>query len=76
MNASELEAWLVSQIAAETGLPADEIGLDQPFARLGLDSTSAVALTGELEELLGRPLDPTVVFEFPTIARLARHLAG
>lgn len=76
MNAPELEAWLIERISAETGLPAQEIEVDMPFARLGLDSTAAVALTGELEEVLGQTLDPTVVFEFPTIARLARHLAG
>lgn len=76
MRTQELEAWLIERIAAETGQPAHEIDINLPFARLGLDSTAAVALTGDLEDILGLTLDPTLVFEFPTIARLAKHLAG
>lgn len=76
MNAAELEAWLVARISAETGLKPDEIDVHLPFARLGLDSPAAVALTGELEDALGQTIDPTLVFEFPTISRLAQHLAS
>ena len=36
----------------------------------------AVGLAGELEDWLGRPLSPTLVYEHPTIEALARHLAG
>lgn len=76
MNAAELEAWLIERVAAETNQAAHEIDVNLPFARLGLDSTAAVALTGDLEDSLGITLDPTLVFEFPTIARLVKHLAG
>ncbi len=76
MNASELQTWLVAKVAEETGAAPDNIDINAPFARLGLDSTSAVALTGEIEELLATDLDPTLVFEFPTIAKLSAHLAG
>ena len=36
----------------------------------------AVYLVAELEEWLGRELAPEVAFEYPTIAELARYLAG
>jgi hypothetical protein len=36
----------------------------------------AVALSGKLEEWLGRRLSPTLIYNYPTIAALANHLAG
>ncbi|MGO4816259.1 acyl carrier protein [Cupriavidus sp. 2MCAB6] len=36
----------------------------------------AVYLVAELEEWLGRELAPELAFEYPSIAALARHLAG
>lgn len=76
MNVTELQSWLVNRVSEETGAKPADIDINAPFARLGLDSTSAVALTGEIEELLNTDLDPTLVFEFPTIAKLSAHLAG
>ena len=48
----------------------------RPFAGFGLGSLQAVGLAGDLEDWLGRPLSPTLVYEHPTIEALARHLAG
>src|SRR5207249_2733002 len=42
----------------------------------GLGSLQAVGLAGDLQEWLGRPLSPTLVYEYPTIEALAQHLAG
>ncbi|MGF1429071.1 type I polyketide synthase [Kitasatospora sp. LaBMicrA B282] len=58
------------------GLPAG-----QPVARRrglfeqGLDSLTAVALRRRLEQQLGLELPSTIVFERPTVAALAEHLA-
>lgn len=76
MTAAELEDWLVARVAGEMGLAATDVDADAPFAELGLGSLEAVAISGELEELLGRRLDPTLLWEFPTARRLADHLAG
>ena len=74
IDAMELERWLVERVAREVGVDADRIDPQTPFAGLGLDSATAVQLTGELEELMAVRLDPTLVFEYPTIRRLAEHL--
>jgi acyl carrier protein len=74
-NAEQLQAWMVERIAAAVGLDAADIDVDAPFIDHGLDSVAALQLTGELETFLGRPLDATLVFEYPTIATLCRHLA-
>ncbi|OLP52979.1 siderophore biosynthesis protein [Rhizobium rhizosphaerae] len=44
------------------------------FFDLGLDSVALVTLGATIERELGLPLRPTLIFEYPTIARLADHL--
>ena len=43
---------------------------------LGVGSRDAVVLTGELSELLGRPVSPVEFWQYPTINALARFLTG
>jgi acyl carrier protein len=73
---AEITAWCVAHLAAALRQPAEKIESQTKFARLGVDSAMAVYLVGELEEWLGRELAPELAFEYPTIAALARHLAG
>ncbi len=75
MNPGDLRAWLVARIAATLRVDPAAIDDRAPLADLGLSSTDAVTLSGELEELLGRDLSPTLVYEHPSIAALADHLA-
>lgn len=56
-------------------MSADRIDPDTKFARLGVDSATAVFLLVELEEWLGVELGAEVVFEHQTITDLARHLS-
>ena len=76
MSAGELEDWLLARIAAELGVAPAEVDAEAAFAELGLGSLEAVTISGELEDLLGRRLDPTLLWEFPSARRLADHLAG
>ncbi|MCK6489564.1 MAG: acyl carrier protein [Planctomycetes bacterium] len=46
-----------------------------PFMRIGVDSLEAITLMGELEQSLGRPLEPDLLFEHPTPRALALMLA-
>jgi len=70
----EVRGWLVSRIAKRLTMEPEEIPTDQPVTRLGIDSTEAVVISGELQEWLGRRVPPTVVWDHPTIDALARHL--
>ncbi len=74
-DAEAIAAWLVDKLAGPLGLPASEIDPTRPFANFGLGSLRAVGLAGELEEWLGRPLSPTLLYEYPTVESLSRHLA-
>lgn len=44
------------------------------FDRLGLDSVMAVALVLDLEEWSGLDLEPSLLFEYPTINELATYV--
>ena len=41
----------------------------------GLSSLDAVKMSGELEELIGRPLSPTLAYDYPNILTLSHFLA-
>ena len=71
-----IREWLISRLAERLGIAADEIEINEPFVNYGLSSTEAVVLTGEMEEWLHVRVSPTVVWEYPSIEQLARHLAG
>jgi len=73
---AEIVAWLVARLARESGIHPDEIDLGQPFASFGVDSARALILIGDLETWLGRRLPPIVLWNYPTVEALARHLAA
>lgn len=75
-NASEIQQWLVAHLAALLRCPGHEVDVTSSFDRLGLDSATAVGVTLDLEDWLGRPVDLKVLYEYTTIQQLAAHLAG
>jgi amino acid adenylation domain-containing protein len=75
-DAARIRDWLVARIAERVGIGPGEVDPRAPFARWGLDSLAAVALSGELQDWLGRPLPPTLLYDHPSVDRLARALAG
>ena len=76
MTVDQLREWLRAWVGNTAGLDASEISDEAPLESFGLSSRNAVVLSGELENLLGTRLDATVAYEYPTIAKLAEHLAG
>lgn len=75
-NEEALQAWLAHDLSQRLNLPVADIDIQEPFARYGLDSIGAVGLSAELENWLQRRIDPTVAYDYPSIASLAKHLAG
>jgi acyl carrier protein len=70
-----IEKWLVSRVAAALGVPPERIDAREDLSRYALGSIEAMAVVGDLEDWLGLVLDPTVLWDHPTIAALAFHLA-
>lgn len=71
ISVAELREWLRRWVAEATGQSVDKITVDRPMEEFGLASRDALALGGEIEDLTGVILDPTVVYQHPTIASLA-----
>jgi amino acid adenylation domain-containing protein len=71
-----IQSWLVRDLSRRLKIAPGEIDIREPFARYGLDSIGAVGLSGELENWLGRRFDPTLAYDYPSVAALAAHLAG
>ncbi len=74
-RAIEIQAWLVGAIAERLGTDAAEVDVGQPFSYCGLDSLDAVALSGDLGRWLGRAVEATLAWDYPTIASAAHYLA-
>lgn len=75
-GAAEIEAWLVSYLASLLGTPPDRISTRVSFSRYGLDSSASIAMASALGDWLGREIDPTINYSYPTIDALARHLGA
>lgn len=69
-----LRPWLVARVATYVQRPAGEIQTDIPLADYGLSSVYALTLTGEIEDHLGLTIDPTMMWDHPTIDALASAL--
>jgi len=70
--ASRITAYLRDRLQ----LPGEAIDLEASFSEIGLSSLQLVGLTAHLSQELGRPLSPTLGWEYPTISELAGYVAG
>ena len=75
-DAASIERWCINYVARLLDTPAERIDPNVEVDRLGLDSATAVALIMSLEEWLGIELMPELLFDYPTIASLSKHLAS
>lgn len=71
---AQVEAWLIAKIAGQVGIDATQVDSREPFAQYGLNSVQAVSLAADLETFVGHALPPTLIYDYPTIESLARHL--
>ncbi|WP_143263084.1 type I polyketide synthase, partial [Amycolatopsis pretoriensis] len=62
-----VRAWLLDRLG-----PVDP---DRPLQETGLSSRDATALAADLGEFVGRPLDVTLVWQYPTVDALAAYLS-
>lgn len=74
-TAQEIQAWIVSYLAQLLAIELDEVNVKIPFDHYGLDSAAVVGMTGDLEDWIGQKIDPTLLYDYPTIEALSQHLA-
>lgn len=76
IRSRDLEFWLRERVAQLACLDSGgQIIAEEPLATYGLTSPDIVMLAAELEEKLGHPVSPMLIFRYPTLRLLLDHLA-
>lgn len=75
LELQEVLDWLTLRFADWLEVGAHELDPQRPISSYGLDSISAVTLSVQLEDELRVELDTAVLWDRPTLASLAEHLA-
>ncbi len=70
----EIQKWLRQRISQEIKAAPEAVSLQIPFENYGLDSIIIVTIVGDLEDWLNLSLDPTILWEYPTIESLSEWL--
>ncbi|MET8100300.1 SDR family NAD(P)-dependent oxidoreductase [Streptomyces sp. NPDC005236] len=71
-----VRVWLTSAVAEAAGLAPSTVEPDRPIAEFGLGSRQLVTLAVGLSEWTGRSVEPSLVFDHPTIAGIAEAVCG
>jgi acyl carrier protein len=71
-----LTAHVQGCAARVLGLDVSAVHRRQPLSEMGLDSLMAVELRNTLGASVGRTLPATLIFDYPTIERLAEYLGS
>ncbi len=74
LNLTSTIEQVCQQIASVTGKRAGDIDVDMPFMSMGIESLQAVTIISNIATKIGRTLDPTLMFDYPTVRRLAEFL--
>ncbi|TRV03200.1 MAG: acyl carrier protein [Microcystis wesenbergii Mw_QC_B_20070930_S4] len=69
-----LTQWLVEKVAHYLEKNPSEIDPHQHLADYGLDSVYAIRLCGDIEELIKMPVEPTLVWDYPSIDEMVQFL--
>ena len=73
-NLADIRAWLTSYLAFLLEEEPDSIDTELSFDSYGIDSAAAVSLVADLEDWMGTELDPTIVYDYPSVDLLAAFL--
>lgn len=72
----ELRNWMVANLCARLGCEVEEIDVNASLKDVGVSSRDALELSGELAEVLGRPVSPVDFWQNPTLNALAAYLTA
>lgn len=68
--------WLTTRLASYLKVPAHTIDTTMPLAEMGVDSVHALSLVGDVEEHFDIDVDPTMIFDYPTLADIAEFISA
>jgi 6-methylsalicylic acid synthase len=65
---------VAAAVAAQIGLPQDDVDTGLPLVEIGVDSIMTVGLLRTLEKQTGLSLPPTLLWEYPTAAAVSERI--
>jgi acyl carrier protein len=66
--------WLTARLASYLEVSAAAIDPMLPLAEMGVDSVHAVSLVGDVEAHFDIDVDPTMIFDYPTLSHIAEFI--
>ena len=75
MNTLDIQQWLTQHLAGHFDLPAADIDPTATLLTYGIDSAYALVLSADIHDTFDVLVGPTIAWDHPTIAALARHIA-
>ncbi len=77
MNANRrpILRWLTIQLASYLDVPVNAVDAMVPLAEMGVDSVHAVSLVGDVELHFDIDVDPTMIFDYPTLSAIAEFIS-
>lgn len=75
-DAETIKNWIINYMAELLEIERESIDADTDFDRYGLDSSTLVILSGDLQTWLGRNIEPTILYDYMTINALSTYLAN
>jgi acyl carrier protein len=73
---AQVERWLTERVGDYLDRPAADVDPHTPLAELGMDSVYALGLCGDIEDAFGLDVDPTLAWDYPTVAAITTFLSG
>jgi acyl carrier protein len=70
----DVRSWLLARVSHYVDQPVEAIDPESSLAHYGLDSIYAFALCGDIEDTLGVPIEPTLIWDVDTLNALHEHL--
>lgn len=74
-KSEDIQDWFITHLAQLLEIEPEEVDVEITFDRYGLDSSAAIGMTGDLSEWLGIEVEPTLLYDYPTVESLAEYLA-
>ncbi len=69
-----VESWMTEWLVARAGVQPSDVDPERPFADYGLDSMTAVEMSGDIEDWSGVELTPVVSWNHPSVSRLSSFI--
>ena len=76
VNRRTILRWLTTRLAVYLEVPATTIDLMVPLAEMGVDSVHAISLVGDVEAHFDIDVDPTMIFDYPTLSHIADYIGA